>query len=65
MSVDIIFKFKNKIWIFLIAGILLLAIVAVLNPNQSQQIFNTMSLLGVLFIGIFGILVLFRFSQGR
>jgi len=65
MSVDIIFKFKNIIWTFLIAGILLLTVVAVLNPNQSQQIFSTMTLIGVLFIGIFCILVFFKYYQER
>lgn len=65
MSVDIIFKFKNSIWIFLIAGLLLLSVVAILNPNQSQQIYSTITLIGVLFIGMFFLLVLFKFYQER
>jgi len=65
MSVDIIFKFKNVRWTFLIAGLLSLIVVAVLNPNQSQQIFSTITLLGVLFIGMFCILVLLKYFQER
>ncbi|MHA1285481.1 MAG: hypothetical protein ACTSQP_23500 [Promethearchaeota archaeon] len=63
MSLEFSFKSNNVLWFILIAGIVLLIVVSLLNPNQSQQIYSIMTLFGVLLIFLFITLALLKFWQ--
>jgi len=62
---EVIFKFKKEIWVIFGAGITLLIVASLLNPDLSQQISNILTLFGVFLILIPVILVTLNYLRKK
>ena len=65
MSVEFIVKFKKEIWVILFAGIVLLIVASLVNPDLIQQITSILTLFGVLFIVLFISLVMLKYWEAN
>jgi len=60
---EVIVRFKKQIWILFFAGIIMLVIVYLLAPDKSEQVIDTLTIFGVLFIMIFFFLIILLYFQ--
>ena len=56
-------KFKKEILAVIFLGIITLVIASILDPDRSDQIFDTLKILGVLLVIMPLILILYRYSM--